>query len=499
MKFFRNIFFCCLLLSFTACEFGMDGVNINPNQPEEVSLGTILPGVIISSVDASVNQAYLVGNNAAQLSAKALRREVDIYIWASFANLTWTPFYNSLRDVQAMEQIAAEEGHDNYLGVAMVMRAWMFSVLTDAYGDIPYSQALAAQQDINFPAYDRQEDIYLDPDNGLLATLNEAQALLTADGQSIDPSGDLLFQGNITRWKRFANTLKMRLLTRVAEVEPAVAGPQMEAIVSSGIHMLSNDDNALLPYLASPPYQYPLMPLKVGDFDAVNISATLVGTFNELNDPRLTVYARPLNAPVAEGETATYSGLANGDASSSEASRLGYAYYDYPGHRTVANKADGIIMTFAELNFILAEAAERGWIGGDPEAFYRAGIEANMAYYGITEFPYTTPGGATTLNSFEEYYNQDAVSYGAANDKLARIGEQKWIALFFHGLEPWLNWKRTGYPDLQPTPDNENNDQIPVRFLYPGEEQSLNNENYQAAVEAMGGDDINLTTWWDGQ
>jgi len=177
----------------------MDGVNINPNQPEEVSLGTILPGVIISSVDASVNQAYLVGNNAAQLSAKALRREVDIYIWASFANLTWTPFYNSLRDVQAMEQIAAEEGHDNYLGVAMVMRAWMFSVLTDAYGDIPYSQALAAQQDINFPAYDRQEDIYLDPDNGLLATLDEAQALLTADGQSIDPSGDLLFQGNITR------------------------------------------------------------------------------------------------------------------------------------------------------------------------------------------------------------------------------------------------------------------------------------------------------------
>ena len=487
-----------LLIGFSfSCDDDFEELNTNPNQPEEVPMATLLPNIIVEATDASVMQSYLIGNNVAQLTAKTLRKEVDIYQWASFANLTWTPFYNVLRDVRALELQAEAEDNPNYQGITMVMRTWIFSVLTDAYGDIPYTDALKADEGINFPEYDTQEAIYTGPE-GLLATLDEALTLMGPGNGNVSADGDILFSGDISQWEKLANSLKFRLLLRVANINPSEAAAQMQAIVDSGIHLLGNEDNAVLEYLDSPPYQFPVKPLKSGDFDAVNISERLVETFKMINDPRLEKYARPANEPLASDEDPVYAGLKNGDETSSGGSRLGYEYYDYLGHRTVNEDADGIIMTYAELQFILAEAVEKGWVttGLSSEDHFKAGIEASLKYYDVFNFPYTTPDG-TTLASFDEYYDQPQVSLSAASDKLARIAEQKWIAIFFTGLEPWFEYKRTGLPALQPTPDNENNDQIPVRFIYPGQEQSLNQDNYQAAIARLGGDDININTWWD--
>lgn len=490
MKKLKYIFLLVTLVLAGACDEGFDEINTNPNQPEEVSPGSILPGIIRSSVNASVDQSYLVGNNIVQLTAKTLRVEVDIYNWNAFANITWFPFYEALRNVDALEEEALEANHQNYEGVALVMKSWIFSVLTDAYGDIPYSQAISADQDINFPVYDAQEDIYLG-ENGLLANLDRAADLLDPSGQALE--GDILYGGDVSKWIKFTNSLRLRLLMRVSEKEPQLAINGIQQIVSEGNYMMSLEDNATLEYLNAFPNQYPLLPLKTGDFDAVNIAERVVNVFQELNDPRLTVYARPRNAPIQPNESPVYRGLANGSGETTESSRLGYQYFDYPGHQTVADKADGIIMTNAETQFILAEAAEKGWINGEAEEFYRAGILSSMNYYGVS-LPYTTTDGET-INSFEDYYQQSEVDYEQADNKLQRIGEQKWIALYFTGLEAWFDWRRTGYPVLEPTPNNENNDQIPVRFIYPGQEQNLNQESYQAALDSQGPDNVNTLMW----
>jgi hypothetical protein len=487
----KYIFLLVILVLAGACDEGFEEINTNPNQPVEVAPSAILPGIIRSAVNASVDQSYLVGNNIVQLTAKTLRVEVDIYNWNAFANITWFPMYESLRNVDALEEVADETNNQNYQGIALVMKSWIFSVLTDAYGDIPYSQAIAADQDINFPIYDAQEDIYLSED-GLLANLERANDLLDPNGEPI--AGDILYDGDISNWIKLTNSLRLRLLMRISEKEPQRAINGIQEIVNEGDYMMNYQDNATLEYLNAFPNQFPLLPLKTGDFDAVNVAERVVNVFEELNDPRLTVYARPRNAPIEANESPVYRGLANGSGESTESSRLGYQYFDYPGHQTAAEKADGIIMTNAETQFILAEAAEKGWINGDAEEYYRAGILSSMSYYEV-DLPYTTPEGDATIESFEEYYQQPEVDYVQAENKLQRIGEQKWISLYFTGLEAWFDWRRTGFPMLEPTPNNENNDQIPVRFIYPGQEQNLNGENYRAAIASQGTDNVNTRMW----
>ncbi|WKN30365.1 SusD/RagB family nutrient-binding outer membrane lipoprotein [Porifericola rhodea] len=490
MKILQYIGIIALLVLVGACDEGFDDVNTNPNQPEEVAPSAILPQIIRSAVNASVDQSYLVGNNIMQLTAKTLRVEVDIYNWNAFANITWFPMYESLRNVVALEEIAKAEEHQNYEAIALIMKSWIFSVLTDAYGDIPYYNAIAADRDINFPQYDAQEDIYLG-EGGLLANLERASSLLNTAGQSVE--GDILYSGDIAKWQKFANSLRLRLLMRISDQQPTLAREGIQQIVNSGIYMQTYEDNAVLEYLNAFPNQFPLIPLKTGDFDAVNIGARAVEVLKELNDPRLTVYARPENAPLDNPENAVYEGLANGSGDADQKSRLGYIFYDYPGHQTVADKADGIIMTNAETQFILAEAAQKDWISGEAEEYYKSGVESNMNYWGVS-LPYTAADG-TLIRSFEEYYAQAEVDFAQAENKLERIGEQKWLALYFSGLEAWFDWRRTGYPKLEPTPNNENNDRIPVRFIYPGQEQNLNNDNYQDAISSQGADNINTKMW----
>lgn len=167
-------------------------------------------------------------------------------------------------------------------------------------------------------------------------------------------------------------------------------------------------------------------------------------------------------------------------------SRIGPLFFEQANTEHGIQVARGVIMTYAELQFLLAEAAEKSLISENAETFYLNGINASFDFYGITPAP--------------GYFNQADVAYTATQDQLLeKIGTQKWISLFFQGLEAWFDWKRTGYPVLTPAVDNQNNDMIPVRFIYPIIEQSLNAENRAAAVARQGADDLNSRVWWDVQ
>jgi hypothetical protein len=262
-----------------------------------------------------------------------------------------------------------------------------------------------------------------------------------------------------------------------------------------------------LKYLPSAPNQWPLYTTRVGSFDEFRLSKTLGDYLTSIQDPRLAVFARPTEKSVADG-TPKIEGIPNGledtealsyNGGPQNVSRVGLTFAclvcNDNGPAPAADAARSTIMSYAELQFILAEAREKNMIAtGNAETYYLNGINANFDFYeAIVPSSYnidlTLPAG---------YLTQTEVAYtGSAADKLRKIGTQKWIALFFNGLEAWFDWRRTNIPALVPGQDNLNDDKIPVRYIYPTIEQSLNGTNRNEAVSRQGSDNLNTRVWWD--
>lgn len=477
------------LMLIASCEQDFDELAVNPNQPEEVSPDLLMVNIIRSTVNDMVNDAFSVGNVAAQYATEIREPNVDRYIWGSFG--TWNDGYSTLRDVDNLYTIANEREHDNYKGIALIWKTLIFSRLTDAYGDLPFSEALQGKSDqIYFPSYDTQPAIY----EGMIADLEEANTLLSPAGSSI--SNDILYEGDIMKWKKFANSLRMRLLLRQSNrVDPSAALQALLADPARYPVFQSNDDQAVLHYASSPNY-FPISGYRSGFFLDRRLSQTFAEQLNALNDPRLKVMARPTAESVEANDAGTgelqWRGVRNGETDEnlgsdidSEVSQFGTMYYI---DQQVSAPADGLVMTYAELEFILAEAAQKGWITANAAEHYRRGIQASIDYYrGFT---------SDDLLSNEQYLQQEGVAFDESQ-ALALIGQQKWIALFFNDLQGWYEWRRTGLPALEPSVVNNNDDQIPVRFQYPTDQQVTNEENYQQAVERQGRDYINTYVWWD--
>jgi len=477
------------LLTIISCDDGFENVNSNPNEPEEVNSGVLMTGATRASTNSMVNHSFLLSNNIAQLTAKTLRSEVDRYQFTAFTTL-WLEQYNALRDFRDAELIAEENENHATQAASIIMQSNIFYTLTMAYGDIPYSEAISGTTDGNFePAYDSQEDI-LDGEGGLLDRLQEANSLLdqaSNNGQTVD--GDLIFGGSPQSWKKLSNVLQLRILLHLSNKTDVSS--EMTNLVNNASLFDSNADNAVLNYLGSFPNEYPLFPLKQGDFDAVLMSQQSVSMMQNYNDPRLGRYARPDNVTdleTFESPNAVYSGAENGDERGNcnkGGSRIGSRFYDYPGHPVGDTEANGIITTYSEQELIIAEAIQKGLIAGDAEMHYKNGVEASMNYYDVNIDVFG-------WDSFNDFYNNSGVAYDGT---LEKVWEQKWLATFFHGMEPYYDSRRMVYeanngngfetaavPFFVAPCENQNNGDMPTRFLYPGNEISLNNDNYNAAL-----------------
>lgn len=486
MKRYKLLIFILGFTNFFSCnEF--EDFNENKNEPTAVTPNVLLPSTIRQSILSTSLESFLLGNNIAQLTAKSLRTEVDQYNWNAFPTV-WEEMYGSLTDIMAVEQIAIDNGNEVLEGAAITMKTYVFSVLTNAYGDIPYSDAINGSEGNLTPVYDTQQSIYED----MFTELSRADNLLSSGNGSI--GGDILLNNNPTMWRKFANSLHLRLLMTANSKLGDVAS-RFQTIVNSGNILSSNEENIILDFTENFPNQFPTRPLKEGDFKAVEFGNSAFTVMDNYNDPRLSRYARPDND---DYQNPTFSGRVN--AGATQGSLLGPQYWDDPARIQASElglpSADGIIISYAEVEFLLAEAAQRGWITYNPEVHYRAGIQASLAYY-LVDY---TPFGWTDFN---DYYENSGVAF---NNDLNQIWEQKWLALFFHGLEPYFEVRRWYFesgagtidqiPFLLAPPNNSNNDRLPLRFLYPGEEQSLNQANYLEAVSRLGGsDDINSSTW----
>jgi hypothetical protein len=478
LKNYKSALLAILLIS---CTGDFEEVNTNPNSPLSTTPNLLLTGLERDMMNSLLNETWGIGNIVIQHTAKNQFVNEDRYLWGEL-NGIWNAVYDNMRDVNNIIIQAEETNQGNFKGVALILKSWMFSLATDCYGDVPYSQAAQGKDGMIFPEYDSQEQIY----NGILNDLAEANTLL--NGAS-NISGDLIYGGDVKKWRKLANALRLRYLMRISDRKDVSA--DLKAILNDPAAFPifeSNDDHAVYTYQANSPNQFPLFSTRIGSFNEFRASKSLEDYLSDLNDPRLYIYFRP--TPVTEVTATTsddiYEGIPNGlDDVIAQTYNGGQQYHEQANSARGIQVAKGVIMTFAEQQFILAEAREKGLIdAGNAETYYLSGINASFSYYGVT------PEAG--------YFTEANVAYtGTMEEKLEKIGNQKWAAFYFQGFEAWFDWRRTGYPELAPSVDNQNDDRIPVRFIFPRIEQSLNSANREAAIARQGADDINTRVWWD--
>lgn len=504
MKYVKIILPVLVMLTAAGCTKDFADVNTNKNNPTAVTPDLLLSGIIKSTMDRQVSEAWGIGNIVVQHHAKIQFVNEDRYGWNE-QNGIWNNVYGNYRNLQNIFTAVGDNQSSPYYGVALVMKSWMFSLVTDAYGDVPYTQAGKAKTEgLYQPAYDKQEDIY----TGILADLKKAnEVLATANGTF---TGDLLYGGGQTavlKWRKLANSLRLRYLLRLSKKKNVNA--DMQAIVNDPVNnpiFTGNADNAELKYLSAAPNQWPLYGARVGSFDEFRVSKTLTDRLTALNDTRINVFGRPTQKSVANG-TPVIQGVPNGlndvdalayNGGVQGVSRVGYTFACLVCNDNGQAAPDpaaprALLMTYAELQFILAEARQKGMITtGSAETYYNNGITANFAYW------QSVVPAVYNLNVAmpADYLTQTTVALtGTDAEKLEKIALQKWIALYFNGLEAWFDWRRTGMPAIVPGPANLNNNKVPVRYIYPLSEQSLNTANRAAAVQRQGADDLNTRIW----
>ncbi len=438
----------------------------------------------------------------------------------------WESSYpRDLKNIQDLVDRTAEDPElVNMHAAGRIMRVYIYSRLTDLYGDIPYSEAIKGYTEKKFlPKYDRQEDIY----NDFFKELDEAISAMDASRPGV--KGDVFFDGDVERWKKFGNSLRLRLGFRLTKVKPDLARQQVEAAVSAGV-MTSNAHTCMLRH---DPINYTYGENRGNGRSQVfqadvsssgfRLTNTLVDYLKETKDPRLFIYGGtylPLNGSEQIDNRSNLDvtpyfqeGLAYGAMSwnvwmpnetivtgSGEEVVIPTSHRRMqPSKYVAALNAPFFHLTYAEVEFLLAEAAARGWAGQtDVEAHFNKGIQAAcelMASY--PDAPAIAQAAIDGLKASFQPFPSDL------DNQMRVIHEQMWVQFFLNGPEAYANYRRTGYPELVPFTSVDwytsgTNGIMPRRFFYPESESVQNPTNYQEAVSRLGGEDDWLKrVWWD--
>lgn len=468
-----SILFVALIGLFSAsCDKDFETVNIDPNNPTVVASHLLLGNIIRTNQNAiyGMQQGGDMGMCWSQQVSKVQYNDEERYIprRASIDGV-WSSLYASvISDAKSMYTLAEAEGNTNIMGISLVLQANAYQILTDLYGPIPYTES--CNPSILKPAYDSQEVVY----DGILDLLTQADAKLASGSGNVPESSDLVYGGNTTKWRKLANSLKLKALMRISDVRNI--GPALQALVTAGNLMSSNSDSAQLTYLAAQPDANPIYETVVfGTRFEYKVSSVLVAKLEELNDPRLAVYA-DLN------EDDEYVGNIPGQENPGS-----YNAFSALGTFYTNATLPGVILSYAQTELMLAEAINEGYITGDAAAMtahYNKGIIANFEFNGIG-----AAAAGYIANPAVEVLSKGAVSR-------VKIAEQTWLSLYGQGFEAWTEWRRTGYPALSPVVDAAET-AVPSRLYYPSTEIGLNKANYTAATALLtGGDKLTSRLWW---
>lgn len=448
-------------------------INEDPNEAVDVPISTVLTA-------SEVGLGYALGGEGTRMPASIVQyyaghrgqplEYAQYNITPASTDGVWTSMYNVLMDLKKIELKGSESGDLIYVGMSQILQAYTFSVVTDLFGDIPYSEALQGAANIT-PAYDTQEDIYA----GLIDKLDEGIANVSSGSGSLPSTADVIYGGDTDSWVRFANSLKLRLYNHLSKRDASAAA---DFLATNPSLIDSYSYNAEVSFLsttsnANPIYQFDVLS---GRKDQA-VCSTIVNEMESLSDPRLELYF----AGVAN-DGSGYQGQIKGNDPGGSIDDSGENLYSRVGSAYASIDSSVMLISAAEVNFIKAEVYQRAGNTTSAKSAFEAAILQDFNALGIS-------------NSYAGYIANSDVAY---NSTLQRIMEQKWITMFQAPFESWVDWRRTGYPDLELPEDLFTNDFIPRNLPYPQIEINVNNASLSTGpgVPVMYSG-MSEKMWWD--
>ena len=511
------------ILALSSCEKTFDQLEKDSNRAVQVPASLVLQTV----------EYNVLNDNGRPFSAEMRWNQFYCSNYNYYANNEYNfgampNQYSTLKNVIKMEQEAKKAGLadvNGYSALGKFFRAYFFDQMSKRVGDLPMTEALQGIDNIA-PKYDSQKVIYVQ----ILKWLDDANSDLTsliAKGETI--SGDFYFSGDLKKWQKVVNAYRFRVLISLSQKEAdsdlAVKSKFAEMASNPTKYPILGSNGESLQFVWNNFNKYPSNPDNFG-FDATrqNMASTYVGFLSTIQDPRVMITCEPAGSDLKAGKLPSdytaYRGAGSGDAlddmskNAGLSNGVGFApgiysfqnraryYQNYTGENT-------FIVGYPELCFNIAEGYARGWASGSAEDWYKKGIKASHAFYGIVDgantMTYSKTGSKDaadltkyTVNfNFDSYYSNDAVKYDAAT-AIKKIVSQKYAAFFMNsGMEAYFNWRRTGFPTFSSGVGNGNSNRIALRWIYPTTERTANSTNYTAAITSQyaGKDDINDQMW----
>lgn len=497
------------LLILNACS-DFDEINIDPNNPDIVPAEMLLPPIISGAVSSMTSSGSRAGQYVQHLAWIGGTSEDDgryNLTGASFRE-EWNGPMRLIKDVNQLKNIAQTNSQPEYEAIANICKVYILSLMTDAYGDIPYDEAGRGNEEgKEFPHFQAQEEVY----SLMLQDLETANELLSNLTVGTTISRDILYDGNLNQWRKFANSLKIRILMRESvrkDVSTAVAEifnnpakyPIFESTDDGATLVYNNSTDFYRWYLQNPPADGSWINFNGDD----RVSITMVDKLKSANDPRLYIYVAPTkNSYLANtdnpSEPYVYTGQQAGLSFQEQEqlySTTGLDKDDFSvmGKR-IRKENRAFLMTYSEVLLLKTEAIVRNMgVDGDAASTYRQAVNASLSKWpqagqaSQQETPYISQ------SQMEDYWNDDSNAFDPEN-AISQIADQLWIDSFLNGFEGWASWRRLGYPDISPGPSVLS--PIPVRYVYSDNEQ--NNPNLIEWVDQnMGGEmpDHNVKVWF---
>ncbi|MUP46646.1 SusD/RagB family nutrient-binding outer membrane lipoprotein [Gramella sp. BOM4] len=494
------------IIGFTSCEnhdFGDTNENVNGAQdpnPAALMSGAMMRYATLTGRDYLTRPALY-----AQYQSQTQYTDEQRY---NESPASWSGYYvQTLSNLQLIVDIYSQEGDlspaliaqgsaNNQIGVATIYSSIIWKRLTDTFGPVIYENF--GSDDLT-PAYSQQETVY----KGVIEDLKMARDMV--DPSENLPTGDLIYNGDVTKWRKFANSMIMAMAIQLSEVDAAYAEAEFNAALNNEFGVIETvEEEAWFNYQNQPGFENPWTALRKADYaNSKTLTDALMGTdpygdidsADESNNPtsNTTMDARAeLFSVTADGDGLLYGRASNPDGA--DATKMNDTYI-------WREEAPLPILTSAYTYLNRAEAAALGWTSEDAEEMLEQGIiqsyESMTAYWGMAS--YLSDDEVVDITDEADAYASARVADASTYGILDVIREEKWIALFPNGFDAWSEWRRTGSPELAPSPAAFNEGQIPTRLVYPNSEGGLNTENYNEAVNWLtpGSDNNTSTFWWD--
>jgi len=497
-------FLLTIILFATSCDKDFDDLNTNRVNPTSIDplyqlnnavVNVSFPGNSSLAYDMGVVQQIISPNNGVLNGANfnSDNRGNTQVIWQNY-------YRNVIRNTNdVIVNTRSDPNRVNLYQMARIFQAYAYMVLTDEYGDIPYTEGAKGYTDQNFfPVYDAQQQIYTD----IIKELGEAATALNTAGKI--EMGDILYGGAVAQWKKFAYSLMLRAGMRLSKADATKAQSTVQAAFQGGV-ILANADNAFIRHDAN--YTNPIG-ATLNSTEAANFYLTkpFVDSLKNRNDPRLQAIAVRYVGATSGGTQTTASrttvpsqqfGLPLGfDNNTAQAYALSVGlahFYDFSQAdrtRIVKQTSPCFLVTAAQTQLLLAEARQRGWITtGTIQGYYDAGVTLHMQQMASYD-----AGSAIAAGDITTYLTNNPFDPAKA---LEQIGTQYWIASFLNGPEAFANFRRTGFPALAPNPYPGKEVAFIFRLTYPNSEQSVNSTNFNAAISRQGPDKLDTKIWWN--